>query len=539
MNKDKDIIGTDISNTKNRDKNLSEFNSINDDIVKNIEKIKQGGGPVAIQKQHDKQRMTCRERIKYLIDSGTDLFEIGTFAAYDMYLEYGDIVSGGIVTGIGQIHNQKCMIIANDATVKGGTYFPITIKKHLRSQEIAMENNLPCIYLVDSGGAFLPKQDEVFPDRDHFGRIFYNQAQMSSKNIPQIAVVMGSCTAGGAYVPAMSDESIIVDKTGTIFLGGPPLVKAAIGENSSAEELGGANLHTKKSGVADHFAKDDENALNICRNILCNINNSKSIFNQNKYESPAYDSEEIYGIVSTNHQHSFDVREIIARIVDGSIFHEFKRNYGKTLVTGFSKIHGISIGVIANNGILYSESALKGSHFIQICCQRKIPIIFFQNITGFMVGKKAESGGIAKDGAKLVQAVSTANVPKLTVIIGGSFGAGNYAMAGRAYQPRFLWMWPNAKISVMGGAQAADVLVTVKKEQLETKNKSLTKEEENAIRNPVLKKYDLEGSPYYSSARLWDDGVIEPNQTRKYLAEGLKISLQTPILEFNPPVFRM
>jgi len=534
MNKISSII--DI-NSEEFTENYKKNKSLSYNLRKTIKNIERMGTKDSISRHHKRGKLTARERINLLLDKDAYFMELSPLAAHEVYDDY--LPAAGIITGIGKINNVRCMIIANDATVKGGTYFPITIKKHLRSQEIAMENNLPCIYLVDSGGAFLPKQAEVFPDRDHFGRIFYNQAQMSSKNIPQIAVVMGSCTAGGAYVPAMSDESIIVDKTGTIFLGGPPLVKAAIGENSSAEELGGANLHTKKSGVADHFAKDDKNALNICRNILSNINNSHSVFDQNKYESPDYDSEEIYGIVSTSHQHSFDVREIIARIVDGSVFHEFKRNYGETLVTGFSKIHGISVGIIANNGILYSESALKGSHFIQICCKRKIPIIFFQNITGFMVGKKAESGGIAKDGAKLVQAVSTANVPKLTVIIGGSFGAGNYAMAGRAYQPRFLWMWPNARISVMGGPQAADVLVTVKKEQLESKNKSLTKEEEQAIRNPVLNKYDLEGSPYYSSARLWDDGVIEPNQTRKYLAEGLKVSLQSPILDFNPPVFRM
>ncbi|MDP6684516.1 MAG: carboxyl transferase domain-containing protein [Candidatus Marinimicrobia bacterium] len=516
--------------------NYEKNKKLNYQLRQTIAEIEKMGSPESIERHLKRGKLTVRDRIKSLLDKGSFFLELSPLAGFEVY--DSPLPSAGLVSGIGKIHGNRCMIIANDATVKGGTYFPITIKKHLRSQEIAMENHLPCVYLVDSGGAFLPKQDEVFPDRDHFGRIFYNQAQMSAKNIPQIAVVMGSCTAGGAYVPAMSDESIIVNKTGTIFLGGPPLVKAAIGENSTAEELGGAELHTQKSGVADHFAEDDDNALQICRNILENINKSAKSF-QPEFESPNYDAEEIYGILNVSHHQSFDVHEIIARIVDASQFQGFKSEYGKTLVTGFSKIHGIHVGVIANNGILYSESALKGTHFIQLCCQRKIPLIFLQNITGFMVGKKAEEGGIAKDGAKMVQAVATANVPKLTVIIGGSFGAGNYAMSGRAYQPRFLWMWPNARISVMGGSQAADVLATVKKDQLESKGKSLSKKGEKEIQDPVLEKYEKEGHPYYASARLWDDGVIEPVRTRDYLAEGLKTVLQNPIPDSNPPVFRM
>ena len=516
--------------------NYEKNKKLNYKLRQTISKIEKMGSQDSVERHIKRGKLTVRDRINFLLDKKSFFIELSPLAGYEVY--ESPLPASGLVSGIGKIHGIRCMIIANDATVKGGTYFPITIKKHLRAQEIAMENHLPCIYLVDSGGAFLPKQDEVFPDRDHFGRIFYNQAQMSAKNIPQIAVVMGSCTAGGAYVPAMSDESIIVNKTGTIFLGGPPLVKAAIGENSTAEELGGAKLHTQKSGVADHFAKDDKHALQICRNIMENINHTAKSFPV-EFESPMYDAEEIYGVTNLSHQKSFDIHEIIARIVDGSQFHDFKANYGKTLVTGFSKIHGISVGIIANNGILYSKSALKGTHFIQLCCHRKIPIIFLQNITGFIVGKKAEEGGIAKDGAKMVQAVATANVPKLTVIIGGSFGAGNYAMSGRAYQPRFLWTWPNARISVMGGSQAADVLVTVKKEQFVSKGEILSKKEEKEIRDPVLEKYEKEGHPYYASARLWDDGVIEPTQTRKYLSEGLKSVLQNPIPDLHPPVYRM
>ena len=523
-------------NSQEFSENYENNKKLNYHLRQTIIEIEKMGSSDSVNRHIKRGKLTARDRINILLDKDSFFLELSPLAAHDVY--DSPLPASGLVSGIGKIHGNRCMIVANDATVKGGTYFPITVKKHLRSQEIALENNLPCVYLVDSGGAYLPKQDEVFPDRDHFGRIFYNQARMSAKNIPQISVVMGNCTAGGAYVPAMSDESIIVNKTGTIFLGGPPLVKAAIGEISSSEELGGADLHTRKSGVADHFAKDDKHALQICRDIFENINQSNKTFSE-IFESPKYDIEELYGIINSNHQHSFDVHEIIARIVDGSKFHEFKAEYGKTLVTGFSKIHGISIGIIANNGILYSESALKGTHFIQLCCQRKIPIIFLQNITGFMVGKRAEEGGIAKDGAKMVQAVSTANVPRLTVIIGGSFGAGNYAMSGRAYQPRLLWMWPNARISVMGGYQAADVLVTIKKEQLASKGKVLTQNEENEIRNPILEKYEKEGHPYYASARIWDDGVIEPFRTRMYLAEGLKTILQNPIQDLISPVFRM
>jgi len=518
--------------SENYEKNKKENYHLRN-IVADIEKM---GSSESVGRHKKRGKLTVRERIEFLKDPDSFFMELSPLAAHNVY--DSKLPAAGLLTGIIKIHGQRCMVIANDATVKGGTYFPLTIKKHLRAQEIAEENHLPCIYLVDSGGAFLPKQDEVFPDKNHFGRIFYNQANMSAKKIPQIAVVMGNCTAGGAYVPAMADESIIVEKTGTIFLGGPPLVKAAIGETSSAEELGGAELHTKKSGVADHFAKNDEQALLRCRNIIENLNSHKKTFNQN-FESPKYDIEELFGLLNSGQQKAFDVHEIIARLVDGSKFHEFKSRYGKTLVTGFADICGIKVGIIANNGILYSESALKGSHFVQLCSQRKIPLLFLQNITGFMVGKKAEAGGIAKDGAKMVQAVSTANVPKLTIIIGGSFGAGNYAMSGRAYQPRFLWMWPNARISVMGGAQAADVLTTIKRDQLESKGKTLSKEDELEIRNPVLEKYEVEGHPFYSSARLWDDGIIEPSKTRQYLAEGLKIVLNTPIHKYNAPVYRM
>jgi len=446
----------------------------------------------------------------------------------------------GMVTGIGIIHGKEAVIVANDATVTGGTYYPMTVKKHLRAQEIAMENNLPCIYLVDSGGAFLPLQDEVFPDREHFGRIFYNQAKMSSMKIPQIAVVMGSCTAGGAYVPAMSDETVIVKGTGTIFLGGPPLVKAATGEEVSAEDLGGADVHCKESGVSDHYAHDDSEAIHIARNIVENLNRpAKTHLDITKPEEPAYDIKEIYGVIPKDSRRPFDVREIIARIVDGSKFHEFKALYGETLVCGFARIMGYPVGVLANNGVLFSESALKGTHFIEICCQRKIPLVFLQNITGFMVGKKYESGGIAKDGAKMVTAVTCAELPKFTVIIGGSFGAGNYGMCGRAYGPRQLWMWPNARISVMGGQQAAGVLLTVKRDQLWRKGKALTKEEEKAITEPILKKYETEGNPYYSTARIWDDGIIDPTDTRMVLGLGISASLNAPIPDWKPGVFRM
>jgi acetyl-CoA carboxylase carboxyltransferase component len=461
--------------------------------------------------------------------------EFSPFAGYEVYEDY--VPAAGLITGIITIYGRQCIVVANDATVKGGTYYPLTVKKHLRAQEIALENHLPCIYLVDSGGAFLPKQDEVFPDKDHFGRIFYNQAQMSAKGIPQIASVMGSCTAGGAYVPAMSDEAIIVNKTGTIFLGGPPLVKAAIGEDAIPEALGGAKMHTQISGVADHFAKNDKEALKIVRNIIDHLPNST--LKSSTFDKPKYLAEEILGIVSKDYRTAFDVKEIIARLVDGSEFQEFKSDYGKTLVTGFAKIEGQTLGIVANNGVLFSEPAMKGAHFVELCCQRKLPILFLQNITGFMVGTKAEQGGIAKDGAKLVQAVASANVPKMTVIIGGSFGAGNYAMAGRAYQPRFLWMWPNARISVMGGNQAADVLATVKKDQLKSNGKEMSENEWEKIRKPILEKYEKEGHPYYASARLWDDGVIHPTDTRQVVGKALRAVMNAPIEDHKFPVFRM
>ena len=487
-------------------------------------------------KHKNKGKLTARDRIDSLIDIDTYFLELSALAAHEVY-DKDYVPAAGIITGIGIVKNHYCIIIANDATVKGGTYYPITVKKHLRAQEIALENYLPCIYLVDSGGAFLPKQDEVFPDKNHFGRIFYNQAQMSSKGVPQIASVMGSCTAGGAYVPAMSDESIIVKNTGTIFLGGPPLVKAAIGEIASAEELGGAKMHTRVSGVADHIAENDQDAIKKIQSIFNHLPKKQSI--ENDYREPRYKINEIFGILSKNTKYPFKVHEIITRIVDDSNFEEFKADYGKTLVTGFSKIGGFTIGVIANNGVLFSETALKGAHFVEICCQRKIPILFLQNITGFMIGKNAESGGIAKNGAKLVQAVATANVPKLTVIIGGSFGAGNYAMAGRAYQPRFLWMWPNARISVMGGEQAANVLATIKIDQMESKGKSISDEELDKLKTPILDKYEKEGHPFYASARLWDDGIICPTQTRVILIHALRSIHHAPIKDMNFPVFRM
>ncbi|MGN6771603.1 MAG: carboxyl transferase domain-containing protein, partial [Rhizobiaceae bacterium] len=451
-----------------------------------------------------------------------------------------DIASAGIITGVGRVEGTQVMVVVNDATVKGGTYYPMTVKKHLRAQEIAAQNNLPCVYLVDSGGANLPNQDEVFPDREHFGRIFYNQANMSAAGIPQIACVMGSCTAGGAYVPAMSDEAIMVRRQATIFLGGPPLVKAATGEEVSAEDLGGADLHTRQSGVADHYAVDDAHALAIVRRIVRNLNRKKHIgLALRDTIQPLHDPREIYGIIPADIRQPYDVREVIARIVDGSEFDEFKANYGTTLITGFAHLHGVPIGILANNGVLFSESAQKGAHFIELCCQRKIPLVFLQNITGFMVGAKYEAGGIAKDGAKLVTAVATARVPKLTVIIGGSFGAGNYGMCGRAYSPRFLWMWPNARISVMGGEQAATVLALVKREGIERKGGTWTAEEEQKFKKPILMKYEHEGHPLYSSARLWDDGIIDPAKTREVLALSLSAALNAEVEETKFGVFRM
>lgn len=499
---------------------------------------RQGGGAEAIQKHKKRGKLTARERIEKLVDVGTAFLEFSALAAFDMY--EGDAPGAGVVTGIGRVNGQECVIVANDATVKGGTYFPMTVKKHLRAQEIAMENGLPCIYLVDSGGAFLPKQDEVFPDRDHFGRIFYNQARMSAMGIAQISVVMGSCTAGGAYVPAMSDENIIVKGNGTIFLGGPPLVKAATGEEVTAQELGGAEVHCGVSGVTDHFAEDDLEAIFICRDIIKHLNKKKeSPVVLQEIVEPKYDAEELLGIVPEDSRKPFDVREVIARIVDGSAFHEFKANYGTTLVTGFAHIWGIPVGIIANNGVIFSESAMKAAHFVELCEQRRIPLVFLQNITGFMVGKKYENEGIAKHGAKMVMAVSTASVPKFTVIIGGSYGAGNYGMCGRAYQPRQLWMWPNARISVMGGEQAANVLLTVKMDQMQAEGKKMSEAEQQALKQPILEKYDKESSAYYSTARLWDDGIIDPRDTRKVLALGLSASFNSRWDKLGTGVYRM
>ncbi len=534
-----DIIESNIDTTTNEYKqNYKHYSSLVNDLKKNIAIAQKGGGEEKIKIHKSRKKMLARERIDALIDSDTPFMEFNTLAAHGMYDNKAPCA--GIVTGIGLVHGREVVIVANDATVTGGTYYPMTVKKHLRAQQIAMENNLPCIYLVDSGGAFLPMQDEVFPDREHFGRIFYNQALMSSKNIPQISAVMGSCTAGGAYVPAMSDETIIVKGTGTIFLGGPPLVKAATGEEVTSEDLGGADVHCKQSGVADHYANDDSEAIHITRNIVENLNRpEKTNLDIKKPVEPLYDASEIYGIIPNDPRKPFPIREIITRIVDGSKFHEFKALYGQTIVCGYAHIMGYPVGILANDGVLFSESALKGTHFIEMCCQRKIPLVFLQNITGFMVGKKYEAGGIAKDGAKMVSAVTTANVPKFTVIIAGSFGAGNYGMCGRAYEPRQLWMWPNARISVMGGQQAANVLLTVKKDQLWRKGKELTKGEEKAITEPILKKYEQEGNPYYSTARIWDDGIIDPVDTRMVLGLGISASLNAPIPEWRPGIFRM
>lgn len=519
--------------------NYVHYLGLLDDLFQKIEIIKNGGGEEYIKRHAARGKIFVRDRIEKLLDPDTPFLELSPLAGYNMYGN-DQVPAGGVVTGIGLVHGREVLIIANDATVKGGTYYPITVKKHLRAQDIAYENNLPCLYLVDSGGAFLPLQATVFPDKEHFGRIFYNQAKMSAAGIPQISAVMGFCTAGGAYVPAMSDETIIVKGTGTIFLGGPPLVKAATGEQVTAEELGGADVHTRKSGVSDHFAQNDEHALKIMRNITENLNRKPKVkLDVCPIEEPKFDAKEIYGIIPKDPKKGFDVKKIIARIVDGSKFHEFKSRYGITLVCGFAKIMGYPIGIIANNGILFSESSEKGAHFVELCCQRGIPIVFLQNITGFMIGKKYEAGGIAKNGAKMVMAVSNAQVPKFTIIIGGSFGAGNYGMCGRAYGPRFLWMWPNARISVMGGQQAADVLVTVKKDQLEGKGLKLSPEDEKKIRKPILEKYEKEGHPYYSSARLWDDGIIDPAETRNVLGLAISTSLNKPFPEQKFGVFRM
>ena len=503
-----------------------------------LAQVRLGGGAKALELHKSRGKLTARERVQKLLDPGSDFLEFSALAAWDMY--EGAAPGAGVITGIGKVHNQECVVVANDATVKGGTYFPMTVKKHLRAQEVALENGLPCLYLVDSGGAFLPLQSEVFPDRDHFGRIFYNQARMSARGIAQISVVMGSCTAGGAYVPAMSDENVIVKGQGTIFLGGPPLVKAATGEVVSAQDLGGAEVHCDVSGVTDHYAENDEEALLIARSIVANLNRKKfSPLVVQKPEDPLFDAKDIYGIIPADSRKPFDVREILARVLDGSRFHEFKARYGNTVVTGFGHIFGMPVGIIANNGVLFSESALKAAHFVELCDQRKVPLVFIQNITGFMVGRKYENEGIAKHGAKMVMAVSNARVPKFTVVIGGSYGAGNYGMCGRAFQPRQLWMWPNARISVMGGEQASNVLLTVKMDQLAEKKQKMSEAEQAEFKKPILEKYDLESSAYYSTARIWDDGIIDPVDTRRVLALGISSSLNFEWDDIRTGVYRM
>jgi 3-methylcrotonyl-CoA carboxylase beta subunit len=518
--------------------NAAAMGALVADLRAQVAAVEEGGGKGAREKHLARGKLLPRERVQALLDRGSPFLELSQLAAHGMY--QNEVPAAGIITGVGRIEGRECMIVVNDATVKGGTYFPMTVKKHVRAQEIARENRLPCLYLVDSGGAHLPSWDEVFPDRDHFGRIFYNQATLSAAGVPQIAVVMGSCTAGGAYVPAMSDEAVIVRGQGTIFLGGPPLVKAATGEVVSAEELGGADLHTRVSGVADHFAENDLHALAIARRIVANLNRPKRIdLEMREPEAPRYDSEELHGIVPADPRKPYDAREVIARIVDGSVLDEFKQRYGTTIVCGFAHIHGYPVGIVANNGILFSESALKAAHFIELCSQRGIPLVFLQNITGFMVGRKYEAGGIAKDGAKMVTAVACAQVPKFTIIIGGSFGAGNYAMCGRSYGPRFLWMWPNARISVMGGEQAASVLATVRQDNIEAKGGSWAPAEIEAFKQPIREQYDRQGHPYYASARLWDDGVIDPRDTRRVLGLALSAALNAPIETTRFGVFRM
>jgi propionyl-CoA carboxylase len=519
--------------------NAEQMRGLVEELEARQSQIREGGGEKSMERHRSRGKLPARERIAALIDEGTPFLELSDLAAWELY--DGDAPSAGIVTGVGRVAGRDVMIVANDATVKGGTYYPITVKKHLRAQEVAEQNRLPCVYLVDSGGAFLPAQADVFPDREHFGRIFFNQARMSAKGIAQIAAVMGSCTAGGAYVPAMSDESIIVKGTGTIFLGGPPLVKAATGEDISAEELGGARVHTEESGVADHFAEDDAEALAMVRSAVANLGAEPAPlpWELSDPEAPAYDPSELYGVIPASARRQYDVKEVIARIVDGSRFHEFKQRYGASLICGFARIEGYPVGIVANNGILFSESAQKGAHFIELCAKRKIPLVFLQNITGFMVGEKYEHEGIAKHGAKMVTAVATAAVPKFTVVIGGSFGAGNYAMCGRAYSPRFLWAWPNARISVMGGEQAANVLLTVRLNNMESRGESMSEEEKEAFMAPTLAKYEEEGSAYYSTARLWDDGIIDPARTRDVLGHGLRAAMNAPIEESNFGVFRM
>jgi 3-methylcrotonyl-CoA carboxylase beta subunit len=532
-------------NTRSADfmANAAALQAAVDDLRLQLKKSAAGGGEKARAKHVARGKLPPRERVQMLLDPGTPFLELAPLAAHAMYINkegIEDAPCAGMIAGIGRVNGVDCMIVCNDATVKGGTYYPMTVKKHLRAQEVAQQNNLPCIYLVDSGGANLPNQDDVFPDREHFGRIFFNQANMSALGIPQIAVVMGSCTAGGAYVPAMSDETIIVKNQGTIFLGGPPLVKAATGEVVSAEDLGGGDVHTRLSGVADHLAQNDAHALALARQAVRSLNRKKNIDVQLREPmAPLFDSKEIYGLIPADSRKPYDVREIIARIVDGSEFAEFKARFGPTLVCGFAHIEGMPVGIIANNGILFSESALKGAHFIELCCQRKVPLVFLQNITGFMVGRKYESEGIARNGAKMVTAVATAKVPKFTIIIGGSFGAGNYGMCGRAFSPRFLWMWPNARICVMGGEQAAGVLATVKRDGIEARGGAWSAEEEAAFKQPILDQFGHQSHPYYASARLWDDGVIDPADTRRVLALGLSASLNAPIEDTKFGIFRM
>jgi 3-methylcrotonyl-CoA carboxylase beta subunit len=508
------------------------------ELAARLAQVRAGGPPAAREKHRERGKLLARERVAALLDPGTPFLELSPLAAWEVYAE--PVPAAGLVTGIGRLCGRECMIIANDATVKGGTYYPLTVKKHLRAQEIALENRLPCLYLVDSGGAHLPSQDEVFPDREHFGRIFYNQARLSAEGIAQIAVVLGSCTAGGAYVPAMSDEAIIVKGQGTIFLGGPPLVKAATGEETSAEELGGADVHTRVSGLADHYAEDERHALALARRAVANLGRTAgAALERAAPRPPLYDPEELYGIVPAAERKPYDMREIIARIVDGSEFDEFKARYGATLVTGFARIEGWPVGLLANNGILFPESALKGAHFVELCCQRGIPMVFLQNITGFMVGRKYEHEGIAKHGAKMVAAVACARVPKLTVIVGASYGAGNYAMCGRAYGPRFLWTWPSARIAVMGGEQAAGVLAQVKREALAQSGRRWSREQEEAFKAPIVEQYARQSSPYYATARLWDDGILDPKDTRATLALGLAASLNAAIAPTRFGVFRM
>ena len=538
--KDMDRLPTRIDRNSEDFNRRRDFNiQLVDELKQKINQVKEGGGKKYVDRHRGRGKLLARERINEICDPGTPFLEFSSLAANGLYDSRAH--SAGIITGIGVVHGKECLFVANDATVKGGSYYPLTVKKHIRAQEIADENNLTCIYLVDSGGAFLPMQDEVFPDKGHFGRIFRNQAILSSKGVSQVAAVLGSCTAGGAYIPAMSDESIIVKGNGTIFLAGPPLVKSATGEEFTAEDLGGADLHTRESGVADHYAEDEPEALRMVRNVIENLNiNPKQRLDVEVVEEPKHDVEELMGIIPDDNRTPYDVREVISRIVDGSRFHEFKKRYGNTLVCGFARIHGYPVGIVANNGILFSESSLKGAHFVELCGQRGIPLVFLQNITGFMVGRDAESGGIAKDGAKLVTAVSCVPVPKFTVIIGGSHGAGNYGMCGRAYDPRFVFMWPNSRISVMGGPQAADVLATVKQDQMSRENlPQMSDYELENLRRPILEKYETEGSPYYSTARLWDDGIIDPRDTRDILGLCISASLNAPMPDQNYGVFRM